>query len=66
MYKFTAYDKIKLINKTKLAHQIGVSASYLNRVLNGKIKCSKIVAYCVTKTLDDNCEISDFFIQEII
>ena len=42
MYLFKAHDKIKFINQSKLALDIGVTIGYLNRILNSKIKCSKI------------------------
>lgn len=61
MYIFTAHDKIKLINKSKLAEEIGVSNTYLNRVLNQRTTCSKILAYCITKSLDKDAEILDYF-----
>lgn len=61
MYLFKAHDKIKFINQSKLALDIGVTIGYLNRILNSKIKCSKILAYCITKRINENAEIDDFF-----
>lgn len=45
----------------KMAEIIGVSEGYFSKVLNSKRKCSKILAYAITKTLDETKEISDFF-----
>ena len=61
MYFFTATDKIKYINKSQLANEIGCSASYLNQVLNQRITCSKLLAYCITKKLNPNAEVNDYF-----
>ena len=62
MYYFNALDKIKFINKSQLANDIGCSASYLNQVLNQRITCSKLLAYCITKKLDKDAEVADYFI----
>lgn len=64
MYYFNARDKIKFINKSQFAKELGVSASYINQVLNQRIHCSKLLAYCITKKLDENAEISDYFIMK--
>lgn len=61
MYIFTGQDKIKIINQSKLALEIGVTIGYLNRILNGKIPCSKVLAYCITKALNSDAEITDYF-----
>ena len=44
-----------------MAEIIGVSEGYFSKILNSKRKCSKILAYSITKTLDKNKEIEDFF-----
>lgn len=61
MYIFNSPDKIKYINQSKLALDIGVTIGYLNRVLNSKITCSKLLAYCITKRINENAEIDDYF-----
>lgn len=40
---------------------IGISACYVSLVLNRKRDVSKKVAYCFTKLIDSEAEISDFF-----
>ena len=45
----------------KMAEDIGISEGYFSKILNSKRKCSKILAYAITKRLDANKEISDFF-----
>lgn len=44
-----------------MAEIIGVSESYFSKILNSKRKCSKVLAYAITKTLNEKSEISDFF-----
>lgn len=60
MYKFKKDMNIK-IHKTKASEDIGISRPYLTNILNGKINCSKFVAFCITKYLDNNAEIPDYF-----
>ena len=44
-----------------MAEIIGVSEGYFSKILNSKRKCSKTLAYSITKTFDKNKEINDFF-----
>lgn len=64
MYKF----KIKKIEEIKkkikikyIAEETGLTRQYIGMVLNNKCNCKKIVAYCITKIIDENSEINDFF-----
>jgi DNA-binding XRE family transcriptional regulator len=54
----------KKYNKAKLAEIIGLAPETLRRVMNGKQDCSKLVAYCITKTLNENAEIKDYFYKK--
>lgn len=45
----------------QMAEIIGVSESYFSKIINSKRKCTKILAYSITKTLNEQSEISDFF-----
>lgn len=47
--------------RKQMAEIIGVSEGYLSKILNSKRKCSKVLAYAITKTLNEKSEISDFF-----
>lgn len=40
---------------------IGISKCYVSLILNCKRSASKKVAYCFTKLIDSEAEISDFF-----
>ena len=60
MYIFKGNLKINL-NKTQASEEIGISRPYLSAIMNCKRTCTKIVAYCITKFIDDNAEIEDYF-----
>lgn len=61
MWKFKDKEKAKMFNKTQMAKVIGLNADTLRRVINGKQECSKLVAYCITKFLNSEAEIEDYF-----
>lgn len=61
MWHFRDKQIAKMYNKEKLAQFIGLSPDTLRRVMNGKQDCSKLVAYCITKTLNHEAEIEDYF-----
>lgn len=61
MWKFKDKDLAKNYNKTQVAKIIGLNADTLRRVINGKQECSKLVAYCITKFLNSEAEINDYF-----
>lgn len=64
MYMF----KLKLldfkINKTKVSEEIGISRPYLTDILNGKKSCTKVVAFCITKYLNKDAEINEYFYKK--
>lgn len=64
MYTFRDKNVAKMFNKTQMAKVIGLNPDTLRRVINGKQECSKLVAYCITKFLDDEAEIEDYFIKK--
>ena len=66
MYKFKIEKKNELTNKYKLsdvADMIGLNLSTISRIINGKQACKKVVALCITKLLDQNKEINEYFIR---
>ena len=63
MYLFKNEKEIT-INQTIASEVIGCDRSFLNQVLKGQKHCSKMVAYCITKYLDENAEIEDYFVRE--
>ena len=62
MYRFKKelFMNIK-INQKNLADEIGLSRQYINGVINNKYNCRKIVAYAMTKLINSDAEISDYF-----
>jgi len=63
MYKFKNKEDAQSYNKEQMAKIIGLNPDTLRRVINGKQECSKLVAYCITKFLDYNSEIENYFIK---
>lgn len=64
MYQFKDISKITIINQSGLARKIGIAQSTLNRILNKKQNCSKLMAYAIVKTINENAEIEDYFIKK--
>lgn len=61
MYMFKSNINLKYINKAEASKIIGVSRVTLSNVLNRKCACRKVVAYCITKFINNNAEITDYF-----
>ena len=64
MYTFKDKNVAKMFNKTQMAKVIGLSPDTLRRVINGKQECSKLVAYCITKFLNYEAKIEDYFVKK--
>ena len=65
MYKIK--PGVKLVFKKsqdEVAEEIGCDRATLNRVLNGKQECSKILAYSIVKYLDSELELLEIFNEE--
>lgn len=60
MYLFKTEIPVK-INQTIASKVIGITQPTLSNILNGKVACRKVVAFCITKYLDDNAKIEDYF-----
>ena len=61
LYKVIKIGMLQHGNKVQIAKEIGLHPDTLRKVLNGKIVCSKLVAYCITKYIDSNAEVEDLF-----
>ena len=62
MYRFKKELFINIkINQGRIADEIGISRQYINGVINNRYNCRKIVAYAMTKLINSNAEISDYF-----
>ena len=64
MYIFKKKEAVKMFNKTQMAKIVGLNPDTLRRVINGKQECSKLVAYCITKFLNSEAEIEEYFIRK--
>lgn len=49
------------INQTNASKIIGITQPCLSNILHGKVACRKVVAYCITKYLNKDAEIKDYF-----
>ena len=49
------------INQVKAGEIIGLAQPTLSNILNRKVACRKVTAYCITKYLDEKAEIEDYF-----
>ena len=63
MWHFKDKNVGKMYNKTKLAEFMGLAPDTVRRIFNGKQDCSKLVAYCITKTLNQDAEIEEYFVR---
>ena len=61
MWTFKDKEVAKTYNKEQMAKVIGLNPDTLRRVINGKQECSKLVAYRITKFLNYEAEIEDYF-----
>lgn len=63
MYMFRE-DKMNIKTKFKQTHicqTVGLTNTALSNILNRKVACRKVVAYSITKYLDEDAEIEDYF-----
>jgi len=51
------------INQTIACKIIGLAQPTLSNILRRKVACRKVVAYCITKYINENAEIEDYFEQ---
>ena len=62
MWWIKSLDTGKPYNKTQMAKIIGTHPDTLRKIFNGKKGCTRLVAYSITKFLDNNKELEDYFI----
>ena len=60
MYMFKEGLNIK-INQTQACVVIGLTQPTLSKILHRWVACRKVVAFSITKYLDENAEIEDYF-----
>lgn len=63
MYLFRKDKKVE-IKQIKAAKEIGITQPTLSNILNGKVACRKPVAFSITKYIDKDAIIEDYFIKK--
>ena len=63
MYLFKTEIPVK-INQTVASEIIGITQPTLSNILNGKVACRKVVAFCIVKYLDETAKIEDSFTKQ--
>ena len=61
MYELKDIEKVAIINQSELARKVGINQATLNRIFNKKQKCSKLMAYAISKSINENAEIENYF-----
>lgn len=51
----------EIFNQSAIARKVGITVETMNRISKKKQGCSKMTAYCIVKTIDQNAEIEDYF-----
>ena len=52
---------LKCETQRKVAEKIGITEQTLSKILNRKMACSKMIAYCIVKINNSEAEIEDYF-----
>lgn len=60
MYIFKEGVEVK-INQVKAGEIIGLTQPTLSKILNRKVACRKVVAYCIAKYINEDAKIEDYF-----
>ena len=60
MYILKENVNVKM-NQTIASEVIGLSQPTLSNILNRKVACRKVVAFCIVKYINENAEIDDYF-----
>ena len=63
MYIFKENLDVK-INQRIAGEVIGLAQPTLSNILNRKVACRKVTAFCITKYIDENAEIEDYFYKK--
>lgn len=59
--KAEKFKEIKNIKQIDIAREVGIAEATLSRIINKKQICSKTTAYCITKVINSEAEIEDYF-----
>lgn len=64
MYRFKIEKREEFLEGRKIgyiAEKVGIAREYMSSILCGSRHCSKLVAFCMIKSIHPNAEISDYF-----
>lgn len=66
MYILNEIAKEKLVNykQKSVAEKVGINPRTLSEMIKKDRTCPKITAYCLTKFLDSEAEIENYFIKK--
>lgn len=62
MYIFNA-DKKLIKRQSVCCEEVGLANATLSNILNRKVACRQVVAFALTKYIDKNADIEDYFIR---
>ena len=55
---------LKCETQRKVAEKIGITEQTLSKILNRKMTCSKMTAYCIAKAIHPEAKIEDYFVKK--
>lgn len=55
------HKNLCLRKQQKASKEIGVTSQYLSNICGRKLTIKKTLAYCITKYIDNEAEIEDYF-----
>lgn len=58
-------EKFNGVNQREMARVIGLARETICRIINGKQLAAKACAYCITKYLNSEAEIEEYFTREV-
>lgn len=64
MYRKEMYilkENLVIENQSEFAEEMGIAPETLSRILSGKQKCSKVIAYSIAKHYNKNRDIKNYF-----
>lgn len=60
MYRWK-YKNLTIRKQIEASNEVGVTPQWLCRICGRKVAIRKLLAYCITKYIDSEAEIEDFF-----
>lgn len=54
-------DKLRIARQNEAAIILGITRQWLSAICTGKVQIRKLMAYCITKYINPEAEILDYF-----